>query len=1202
MPILAGDIKLVASRVMDDVPEGGGAPTSTVILDGQSNAVFPDISERDRAGGRVNLRKLHISVQTPDTDTYLGPNIIVAEPPEDPNVSVTLFSTGNTFDQREDASLRVESYLNQGASWSGYLLENHIAGQRVIQLFQRPEAELPLIGQTLVLIQDEGLSTQKTQYIRSTKVESVIRLFYDEASGSDYSAAVVTVSLSDALRTDFKGSPPARNFTRKVAATNTCGTTVADAGTYVGVSPLVAPAALGDFTVQAKSLFTQLVPSAQTETPVADIRLNGLSTALVAAGSAVTVTAPQAFSTTTSMFVGGPIYPSSLTVARNGVTLRDNGGKLVNGDVQVGTVDYDNGTLLLLSNVFGTEAGSHQVTFIPAAGVELLSDQRAILVTAETRSQNYTFTLEDIPLPRTIVLSYRAQGRWYVLRDDGSGTISGSDTSFGSGRISYLTGSVLITLGALPDVGSALLVQSYSRVSTTPLSTALITNNGKLYFPFNSDGLISEERGSKHITIGSLSVAWSLDGVAKLAIDDGLGNISGDATGTVDYSAGVIRVSPNVMPPYGTVFLMDMARGDTLTTADVPVVNGNLGRTNIVPGSVSFVLAVKVHYTIGSTGTATYTLPFNERSATVQVSDLNGVLRCRDPGNDTLLTIGTIDYATGVINIPSTLLAVGPDDISGPAPGYVTTFNFGSWFYSIPWDKFTYVKTRTLEITTLTMTVAYGTDLPGPDSISAIVNSYMGRVRMVPDYTLKGVGFTMGGIRYNQIVDGTLLAEQNTTTGIGIPAGSVYGALGTFVVNYWSPNSSPLLSNAYGVLSPPTAGLRMPFMAVSTIMRVAAAPLRVGSFSVLGTLQDGSTFNVTADSAGHINSARVKGKIDYEYGLAQLYFVNVDGDVNQSHDLSHLGIAGLTILPIDYVRLDTLRYNAVSYSYLPLDAGILGIDPVRLPSDGRVPVFRSGGFAVVGHTASLTATVSNGQVIDCARVRLSRVRIVDVNGLVVNTGYTANLEAGTVTFTDTSSYQQPMTIQHRIEDMSVVREVQISGELSFTRPLTHSYPLGSYVSSALVAQDLKSRVSVFFDQGSWNGITWSDALVGDPATGTFNDVLAPMVVTNIGAVTERWCLRFTSSTTFQIIGEHVGVIDVGSINTETAPINPATQAPYFVIPILGWGIGWAVGNILRFNTVGAMFPVWVVRTIQQGAESVQDDSFTLLVRGDVDRP
>ncbi len=48
--------------------------------------------------------------------------------------------------------------------------------------------------------------------------------------------------------------------------------------------------------------------------------------------------------------------------------------------------------------------------------------------------------------------------------------------------------------------------------------------------------------------------------------------------------------------------------------------------------------------------------------------------------------------------------------------------------------------------------------------------------------------------------------------------------------------------------------------------------------------------------------------------------------------------------------------------------------------------------------------------------------------------------------------------------------------------------------------------------------------------------------------------------------------------------------------------GWATGNVLRFNTIGSQFPVWVVRTVQQGPESVPDDHFTLLIRGDVDTP
>jgi len=80
------------------------------------------------------------------------------------------------------------------------------------------------------------------------------------------------------------------------------------------------------------------------------------------------------------------------------------------------------------------------------------------------------------------------------------------------------------------------------------------------------------------------------------------------------------------------------------------------------------------------------------------------------------------------------------------------------------------------------------------------------------------------------------------------------------------------------------------------------------------------------------------------------------------------------------------------------------------------------------------------------------------------------------------------------------------------------------------------------------------------------------------------------------------VIATGNTSADCAPNNPATGVPYFRLPALGWGNGWATGNVLRFNTIGSQFPVWVVRTVQQGPESVPDDHFTLLIRGDVDTP
>jgi hypothetical protein len=214
---------------MNDVPEGGGAPTATVIADGVSNAIFPDISELDRAGGRVNLRKLHVTVQTDDTDTYMGSNIIVAEPPADPNVSVTLFSTASTFDRRDAASARVESYLNKGPMWGGMLLENHIAGQRSVQILQPVDSELPAVGQTLVLVLREGLSDEVSQYIRTTAVVYSMRTFVDD-QGKDKPMWVVTCSISDALRVDFAGTQGNTKLLAASATTRVRDTVVADAG------------------------------------------------------------------------------------------------------------------------------------------------------------------------------------------------------------------------------------------------------------------------------------------------------------------------------------------------------------------------------------------------------------------------------------------------------------------------------------------------------------------------------------------------------------------------------------------------------------------------------------------------------------------------------------------------------------------------------------------------------------------------------------------------------------------------------------------------------------------------------------------------------------------------------------------------------------------------------------------------------------
>ena len=457
MPIQSGDVKLLKSAVMADVPEGGGAPTGNVIADGVSNAIFSDISGVARAGGQVSMRKVFASVHTDDTDTYFGANVIVAEPPQDPRVSVTMFSTESVFDTRSQATSRIESYLNRGAEWPGYLYESHIAGQKIIQLFQRPDSEVVRVGHTIVLIKDEGKVSEAIQYIRATSVDAVIRTFYDPSRDTDYKAMVVSVNISDALRYDFPGSPASRTFARTANSTVTRDTVVSDAGSYVGVVPLAQEAVITDFSVFANGIYTQLVPSAQIETPLVDVNMAGQPTALQKSGTAVSLTLTCVFTTTSKMFIGMSVFPGTFTLVRDGATVTDKAGVLMNNAEQCGVIDYSNGIISLTKNLFGTGGGQHVITFTPAFPSNLATDSYSFDVTVESRRLSYVVTLSNEVLPMTLSVAYMSGGRWYVLRETGSGEIKGISSAHGVGTLNFDTSSVVVTLGALPDVGSVMI-------------------------------------------------------------------------------------------------------------------------------------------------------------------------------------------------------------------------------------------------------------------------------------------------------------------------------------------------------------------------------------------------------------------------------------------------------------------------------------------------------------------------------------------------------------------------------------------------------------------------------------------------------------------------------------------------------------------------------------------------------------------------
>jgi hypothetical protein len=203
-----------------------------------------------------------------------------------------------------------------------------------------------------------------------------------------------------------------------------------------------------------------------------------------------------------------------------------------------------------------------------------------------------------------------------------------------------------------------------------------------------------------------------------------------------------------------------------------------------------------------------------------------------------------------------------------------------------------------------------------------------------------------------------------------------------------------------------------------------------------------------------------------------------------------------------------------------------------------------------------------------------------------------------------SGWSQPDTIEHRIQDMVLCTDVQIDGTLGINLPLSHNFPQGSVVSSAVLFGSTWARVVQMFDQQSWNGTTWSDEVSGNPATATYNDTAYPVVVSNAGALSDRYALRIRSNTTdFDFLTEGMGTLGSGTVNADFEPPNPIKPGtPLFKVESAGWGSGWVSGNVLFMKVQAAMQSMAVIRTVQPGSPAGIDYSFDLLTGGDVDRP
>jgi hypothetical protein len=142
--------------------------------------------------------------------------------------------------------------------------------------------------------------------------------------------------------------------------------------------------------------------------------------------------------------------------------------------------------------------------------------------------------------------------------------------------------------------------------------------------------------------------------------------------------------------------------------------------------------------------------------------------------------------------------------------------------------------------------------------------------------------------------------------------------------------------------------------------RTPVIPIRPGSLTVVASLLNGGQLTLTANEQGHIETSQAHGKVNYDTGFVDVYFytkteitsanrAEIEAEPWYLPELEYTEASLIFIDAPNWIAADSIRYNAVAYTYIPLDKDILGLSATRLPIDGRVPIFRVGDIGVVAH-------------------------------------------------------------------------------------------------------------------------------------------------------------------------------------------------------------------------------------------------------------
>jgi hypothetical protein len=1170
MTITAADIKLLASERMSDASDGGGRMTANAIVSGEMNNIFPKVSRTDAVYGRVNLRKIYAAVQTANLDMYGGAHAIVADAPDDTKINCALFATGSAFDTRAEARNRIESYVVAAGLSRMRIYGNQIEGAKALTVYQRVEEPLPESGEVFCLSVEADGYTPATQFVRITDMEHEVRVFTDGTV--DFERRVIILSLSSPLTQTFPGAEPVRST--DASPTRLRSTTVADASKYYGIQPVTDTVAINALECTVGSIYGALVPSTNRETPISLAEIAGASV-MRESGAQIAGTVLRYYLQATYPWVitlPTGIKPGTLATS-DGYYVDDGDGNLIytGTSAQAGTVDYEAGALTFTSNIW-TSAYKY-FNYTPTVQTAQASHTRAVEVTLATRGTVYVETLTPLPGRGAVFVDYRALGRWYRLQDNGNGELVADAPSIGVGSVDYVTGAVVVTLGALPDIDSSVIFSWGSVAHTTLRANASADTGGYLYYRFQIPEAHLPLADASTITLAgtlanNVAVTFSVASGAT-AITSSYAQFSG----TVDRNTGVIEIK---LAQSTTSYPLKLnstltANYTTLTddgsalrsfAIDTIVDNSATLGSGIAAGSINGTL--NVHHP----NTGYFLMNFEDDGAGNLIIPVGAHYYGFNLDES---IIGAINYTTGAATFEASFIASAEYyDYTAGTDGDTD----GAW---------TSGATTVTIVPNSSVSISYSAApaVPASGANSTVFDVTECRLqlnRSSAQPLLSGsVMFVFCGLAFYD-VDGALAylaANATNTPGNG---GTIDYNAGIASLSYW-PDATGAASSVISCLTRHYAehtGRTFKF-------RTAGSPLRAASVYVQAHTPSGTLLSGTTDTNGYLTGTGIIAgeisRVNQPMGVVSVQF-NAD------------------VLP------SSVRYNCVVISNLPLDPTLLGLDPVRLPQDGRVPIFRPGDIVVLHHTDTTTLPnpVTPGNSYSLGRTDLASVSLADSLGApVLDAEWSADLAAGTVTIDAgalLTGLTEPLIATHRIEQMNLATDVQVSGMVSFSAPITREFPSGSLLSSALAFGDLVARVSNVFDQATWTGV-WSDTLIGSQATAQYNDIAYPLEVLNNGAITERWRINFTSATAFTVIGENTGQVATGTTSSDVSVSNPLTGEPYFTLRAAGWGSGWATGNQLRFNTHGANAPIWIARTVLGGA-TLDGDAFTVEMRGDTD--